>query len=254
MSDASIAGHRQIFARAWHKALRLTRAAIFQEEDALRPVYRDPAGTPAQQIDIPNPGMVGPRFRDTLVIMAANPHGGRATYTSSPRNDALYAALRDMQATRWDSAEAFAAFNAVNTAFAASLQERSADWQATQEILDAARHALDEVVFLYAVPFRTKDDRGNRMPITYVEEAWYEYAYAMLDVIWPAAIVALDATAERIALQFRVKSFGMQMFRYPREKNADAQRQYVLAEIRKWSQKPYLPEDPLETGPLPTIG
>ncbi len=92
------------------------------------------------------------------------------------------------------------------------------------------------------------------MPLTYVENAWYEYGYDLLDAIWPAAIVTLDATAERMALNFRVKSFGMQMFRYPREKNADARRQHVLAEIRKWSRRPYLSDDALETGPLIPIG
>lgn len=228
---------RQGLANLWRDATQITREDIFGPDDELLPLYPGRNGELAQQARIPAVGMVGPNFHGTLAILSVNGAGGKAGHQSIPSSDRMYARIRELQEAE-PGPLTLGAFEALNAAVMGSMPDWGVTQQHTKKILGSAKHKLDEVAYLYVVPFRTKDDAGSKMPSPYLDAGYTKHLVHQLRALRPALIIAIDRPSEKAAHRFRAESPVTEVIYYTRKRDAHDERKKTLAEIARMFKAP----------------
>jgi hypothetical protein len=221
---------RQQLANLWREAAQITRKDIFGPRDALRPVYSLKDNILTDQIDIPAVGMVGPNYGGKLAILSVNGAGGKDNSLSLPSSDRMYAAFRHLRDAT-PGAPALAAFEALNTAVIASIPDWGVAKQHTQKILDAAQKSLDDIAYLYLVPFRTRGDAGSTMDQAYLDAGYSRHLVQQLRAVAPKIIIAIDRPSERASHRYRREAPHTNVIYYTRRRDAHAERTKTLAAL-----------------------
>ena len=107
------------------------------------------------------------------------------------------------------------------------------DWgvakQHTQKILDAAQKSLDDIAYLYLVPFRTRGDAGSTMDQAYLDAGYSRHLVQQLRAVAPKIIIAIDRPSERAAHRYRREAPHTNVIYYTRKRDAHAERAKTLA-------------------------
>jgi hypothetical protein len=137
-------------------------------------------------------GYVGPLYRrGRPLLLAINPGGGRDSYKVRTRADGEFYPI--MEAFHWCGADnALAHFEAMNTAWVRNIRIWNLR-RILEPVLDALGCSVDEVAFLNAVPYRTREDR---LPSAHARrQAWALVTAPLLQLLDPGVIVALGQKA-----------------------------------------------------------
>ncbi len=227
---------RQSLANLWRDAAQITRQDIFGPEDKLLPVYPVSAGDLAYQAQLPAVGMVGPNYSGSLAILSVNGAGGKYGHQSIPSSDRMYGRIGELKTSTYGST-ALTAFEAVNSSVIASMPDwRSIYQRHTSKILQAAKHELAEIAYLYVVPFRTRNDEGYKIPRRYRETAYSSHLVHQLQALEPETIIAIDRASEQAALQFKVEKPDTNIIYYTRQRDAHDEQKRTLMEIARFFQ------------------
>ena len=138
------------------------------------------------------PGYVGRRYGPgEPVLLAINPGGGKDGYKIRTRADDHFYPL--MEAFHWCAAnELLERYEAMNAGWITNMRI----WNLRRIIepaLDALGCTVDQVAFLNAVPYRTREDR---MPSAHSRrQAWARVTEPLLQLLRPGVIVALGQKA-----------------------------------------------------------
>jgi len=138
------------------------------------------------------PGYVGSRYEPGgAVLLAINPGGGKAAYKARTPADERFYPL--MEAFQWCTPDALLArYEAMNAGWVAGMRAWNLR-RIIEPVLDALDCTVDRVVFLNAVPYRTREDR---LPSAYARrQAWGRVTEPLLQVLQPGIIVALGQKA-----------------------------------------------------------
>lgn len=219
--------------RAVRKRAQLTRSEIFGASDSLMPVSE------VQDASTAAPGMIGTRYsKGNLVLLSINPAGGKDDSTSSISDREMYAGYRALgSSSDADLNQAFATFNAY-------VARQMPSWrvykQHTNRILEALDLELDEIAYLYVVPFRTRADDGARIPVNVVDRAYDAGLDHMLALLSPKVLVAIDRHSERCAIRYSEQSDQpSKVWYYTRKRDAHTERAELLDAMRRWTgQRP----------------
>ena len=221
---------RPQLADLWHDAAQITRRHIFGPSDSLRPVYPDENRVLLDQIDVPAVGMVGPSYRSDLAILSVNGAGGKIDHRSLPSSDTMYEAVRRLRDAA-SGASALEAFEVLNQAVMASMPDWGVTRQHIGKILEAADKSLEEISYLYLVPFRTRGDAGSRIPDAFLDAGYRHHLVRQLRCVAPALIIAIDRPSERAALRYREEAPTTEVIYCTRKHDAHAERARTLAAI-----------------------
>lgn len=225
---------RQAFANRWLKSAAITRSDIFGSDDSLRPVYTAQSAL-AEQIDVAAVGMVGKRYSPGGVsLLSVNPAGGSAHSTTNAASDEMYEAFRAMRSAR-TAIEAMACFDRVEPAVAASMPYWRITTQYVNSILGALGKRVEDIAYLYLVPFRTAGDAGSKMPSSYCDASYRLHLEPQLDLLQPALIVCVDRPSEAAARKWVAESGNgtrCEVFYFTRKRDAHAERRALLDELR----------------------
>ncbi|MEZ4563644.1 MAG: hypothetical protein R2853_13005 [Thermomicrobiales bacterium] len=226
---------RQSLANLWRDAAQITRQDIFGSEDKLLPVYPASAHELALQAQLPAVGMVGPDYSGSLVILSVNGAGGKFDHRSHPSSDRMYDRIGALKAST-HGPTALEAFEALNNSIRASMPDWSIYQRHTSKILQAARHELADIAYLYVVPFRTKNDEGYKILRRYREAAYSSHLIHQLQALEPKTIIAIDRSSEQAALQFKADHPDTNLIYYTRQRDAHDEQKRTLTEIAKFFQ------------------
>ena len=222
---------RQELAELWWIAAQITRRDIFGPDDALRPVYLDEHNVLWTQVDVPSAGIVGPRYRGTLAILSVNGAGAKDDSKALPSSDRMYEACQRLRASE-PGASALQAFEALAQAVMASMPDWGVTKHHVQRILDAAQHSLDDIAYLYLVPFRTRGDAGSSMPQAYLDAGYSRHLVRQLPAVAPEVIIAIDRPSQNAALRYqREEAPRTEVIYYTRKRDDHAGRKKTLATI-----------------------
>ncbi|BAE49448.1 hypothetical protein amb0644 [Paramagnetospirillum magneticum AMB-1] len=136
-------------------------------------------------------GYVGGSYRPGgIVLLAVNPGGGGDAYQQTAEDVVFYPLLKAFRDCAPEKAEAL--FGRINDEFASVLPRWNL-WRILKPTLDAAGVGLDEVAYLNAVPYRTRE---NRVPKLHAKEAaWRMVTGPTLDALRPGLLIALGNKA-----------------------------------------------------------
>lgn len=221
---------RQQLADLWRDGAQITRQDIFGPADSLRPVYPADNRVLIEQIDVPAVGMVGPKYRGDFAIRSVNGAGGKFDHRSLPSSDVMYEQFRRLR----DAAPgepALDAFEALNRAYMATMPDWGGQWRHIWRINEAAGRELDEIAYLYLVPFRTIGDSGSRMHRTFFDAGYERHLVPELRALAPKCIVAIDRPSEAAALRYKGEASRTEVIYYTRKHAAHTEREKTLREI-----------------------
>lgn len=225
---------RQAIADLWRQSAQTTRTDIFGAADSLRPVYAVQSALD-QQIDVAAVGMVGQRYAaGGVVLLSVNPAGGSAHSTTNAASDEMYEAFRGMRSAS-SGVEATAFLDRVERAVTASMPYWRITTQYVAAILDALGKGVQDIAYLYLVPFRTAADAGSKMPPAYCKAGYRLHLEPQLDLLQPALIVCVDRPSEAAARKWAAESVSStrcEVFYFTRKRDAHAERRALLDELR----------------------
>lgn len=225
---------RQAIAHLWRESAQITRADIFGAGDSLRPVYTSESAL-SEQIDVAAVGMVGKGYSPGSVsLLSVNPAGGSANASTNTASDEMYEAFRAMRRAR-STMEAAACLDRVEKAVTASMPHWPITTQYVNPILDALGKHVEEIAYLYLVPFRTAGDSGSKMPRAYCDAGYRLHLQPQLDLLQPGFIVCLDRPSEAAARKWAAESGNntrCKVFYFTRKRDAHAERRALLDELR----------------------
>ena len=222
MPDPSTAS----FATAFHRAARVTRAALYGEQEDLQlpPNLHSDARVPFL-------GFCGRRYaRGGPVLLAINPGGGGEAYASRTTQDAELIPLIEAFVASGPS-DLFAAFERMFANYSAQVQTWNL-WRILQPTLTACDVTIDLVCYLNLFPYRTANDvRPSALPL---RAAWLEIITPLLQALHPSLLIALGKKAGSIAERFH--SAPPPLFVVPRtigDTYVSTEAEHVLAAIRE---------------------
>lgn len=228
--EASVADWTAI-ARSARARAATTRSSIFGSADVLMPISETVDAATAA------PGFIGPNYGPGgVLILSINPAGGKDNRVSGPDDKRMYAAFRTLAAA---SDELLVpAFHDLNRLILAQMPGWRVFNQHTSPVLDALDVRLEQVAYVYVVPFRTRDDQGAKIPSDVVDRAYRTGLADQLSVLNPGVIIAIDRHSERVARQFSAsKAKPPEVRYYTRKRDAHAERAAILADLRLWSAR-----------------
>jgi hypothetical protein len=221
---------RRELANIWRESAQITRQGIFGSADPLRPIYPDDNRILNEQIDVPAVGMVGQTYRGDLAILSVNGAGGKFDHRPLPSSDAMYVQLRRLRDA--DPGEtALDAFEAVNRAYVATMPDWGNQWRHIWRICEAAGSRLDEIAYLYLVPFRTRNDDGSKIPRTFLDGGYERHLARQLRAVAPKLVITIDRPSESAALRYRREVPHTEVIYYTRKRDAHPERDETLRTI-----------------------
>jgi len=148
----------EALAAAFHRRARLSRTDLGVDGPALRP------SSAPEHVDIAVPGFVGTEYGPGgLCLVSVNPAGGKDAYSPTPGDKMIYDAAAGFIEAASDEVEA--AFQALGRAFVSAMPAWGSQWRHVSAIIDAANAPLNAITYVYLVPFRTREDKGSRLPV-----------------------------------------------------------------------------------------
>ena len=180
--------YRYKLANHFHALTKISREDIFGEADSSeRPV------TLLEDSAIMFAGYVGKEYQPNrgLLLLAINPGGGGDDYERSTEDEVFYPLLSSFKdAAAGDVEEAF---KAVNNAFVPIVRSWNL-WRILHPTLVATGRTIDEIAYMNAVPYRTRE---NRMPrVRARRESWRCIVEPSMQLLSPAVTITLGKKAE----------------------------------------------------------
>ncbi len=220
---------RRRVAKTWREGTYLSRSEIFGPGDGLRPTYKNV--NLDWQLDVPAVGLVGKHYEPGgLVLISVNPAGGKDEYASSPHSDLVYERYLDLR----ELDDVHLLFEESNNALLASMPNWRFTKRRVSEVLKSAGKGLNEIAFLYVVPFRTKGDGGSNMNPKYIQNGYANHLKAQLNAVSPGHIIALDKPSKEAAAAYKKESCsGVEVIYVTGRRNGHAERQESLEAIRR---------------------
>ena len=187
---------RESLALLVHENTQVSRKQIFgSNESASRP------------ISLPNDaetmfaGYVGAEYAPGgLVLLGINPGGGGDAYTRRTSDDQVFYPFLERLKTAPPDAR-LEAFEDVNRTSVPILQQWNL-WRIVRPTIEAAGRTIQQVAYLNAVPYRTRQDKPPLLAAQ--RRAWEQLTGPFIPALEPAAIVALGMKAGRVLVRFYV--------------------------------------------------
>jgi hypothetical protein len=216
----------QALTLAFQNRARLRRSDLAVDIDRLRP-------TSAQaHVDIAVPGYVGARYKPgNLCLVSVNPAGGKDNYRPTAGDDRIYSAAAELAAA--EGAAAGAAMAKLAQAFVCSMPTWGSQWQHVSAILRAAGAGLEEICYVYLLPYRTRGDSGSALSSAVLARAYQQGFADVLAAIDPKRTIAMDRPSQAACIRWA--DDGDQRARplyYTRKRDAHGERQAFLAALR----------------------
>jgi hypothetical protein len=202
---------------------------IFGVSDVLMPVSETVDAATAA------PGLVGPQYKPGGVLfLSVNPAGGKDDRVSSPDDRRMYAACRALAGA---SDEALGqTFDELNRLILTQMPGWRVFNQHTSPVLGALGVGLEQIAYVYVVPFRTRGDQGAKIPSEAIDRAYVVGLADQLSALDPRVIIAIDRHSEHVAHRFSAsRSMPPEVRYYTRKRDAHAERAAILAELRIWA-------------------
>lgn len=222
---------RTYLAGLWHDCAQVSRTDIFGAEDSLRPTYEND-GVISNQIDTPAVGMVGPNYvQRRVAIVSVNPAGGSSRSTSTDNDRKLYDLFKKV---RDEKAPNPSTFEALNSQFIACVPEWRIAYQYLNSIVAALNISLNEVCYLYLVPFRTVGDKGSTMPAVYTDKGFCIHLSRQLKALHPSLVIAMDRPSQRYLNSWAAGNESLtKVFYFTRKRDAHQERRALLSELNR---------------------
>lgn len=229
--ESPLANTPNSWADLWHDCAQISRAEIFGARDALRPVY-DNNGVISTQIDTPAVGMVGPNYaRRRVAIVSVNPAGGSPRSASTDNDRKLYELFKQI---RDEQSPHPSTFEALNAQFMACVPEWRIAYQYVNNIVDALNLTLDDICYLYVVPFRTAGDKGSAMPEVFTDKGHSLHLSRQLESLRPSLVIAMDRPSQRYLNSWAAgKESLTNVFYFTRKRDAHQERRALLADLKR---------------------
>jgi hypothetical protein len=215
---------REDLAVIWRERARLSRQSVFGSNDVLLPL-QDPVDSATAA-----PGYVGQHYTPGgLVIVSVNPAGGKDGAISSPADKGLYRSLRALRdSTEQPPLQAFETANAL-------WQQQMPGWtvyrQHTAPILRAAGVTIQEVAYVYVIPFRTRGDVAAKIKSGMIERARPSFR-EQISALRPGTLISMDRMAEGACNSWAVDAAEpIVHWYYTRKRDAHKERAETLAAI-----------------------
>lgn len=185
---------RRRIASRFKENTRISRDQIFGHlSDKYRPLNL------RKDAEVMFAGYVGANYRPGgCVVLAINPGGGGDAYAKRTQEDEVFYPL--LYALKLAvSPKTLEAFERVNSAFEPIVQCWNL-WRILGPTIDATSYRLDQIAYLNAVPYRTKEDK---IPPVYArKEAWEMVTGPSLELLQPQKIIALGKKAGDVLERF----------------------------------------------------
>ena len=183
----------RLIAAQLHRNTRVSRADIFGPSDIRYMPIRY-----VEDAALMYPGYVGSKYRkEGTVVFGVNPGGGGDAYDRHPDDEELYCAIRSLVRTKPQHLEK--ELSELNRIFERIVQSWNL-WGIFAPTLDALGVQLNEVCYLNAVPYRTRENK--KPPVPAQSESWRQVIHPTLELLRPAKIVALGKAAGQIVARF----------------------------------------------------
>lgn len=185
--------YRRKLAELVFRNAQVGRAEIFgASDDRLHPISE------VRDTEVMFAGYVGERYRPKgCVLVAINPGGGGDGYRRTPEDSRFYPLLYALKEA--SKTERLAAFKAVNRAFVTIVRGWNV-WLVIYEGLLATGFSIEEVAYLNAVPYRTRQNKTP--PVAAQAAAWEKVTRPLLSALDPKLILALGKPAGEILSRF----------------------------------------------------
>jgi len=219
----------EALAAAFHRRARLSRTDLGVDGPALRP------SSAPEHVDIAVPGFVGTEYGPGgLCLVSVNPAGGKDAYSPTPGDKMIYDAAAGFIEAASDEVEA--AFQALGRAFVSAMPAWGSQWRHVSAIIDAANAPLNAITYVYLVPFRTREDKGSRLPVDVQQKGVRHGFYDVLDAVRPGLLIAMDGPSKRAIEGWAAKrGHNSAVIYYPRKHDDHAGRASALQGIRQAS-------------------
>lgn len=228
------ADFRLRLAAVWRERASVTRRYIFGKLDPLRPIAK------SDDTDTAAPGMVGQAYiPGGVVLLSINPAGGKDDAASTVADREMYSKFRNLRDS--NLADVPSAFEAVNEAWQDEMPKWKIYKQRSADILEALAVSLDQIAYVYVVPFRTRGDDAGKIKPDMVDRG-YEGLERQLRALEPGCIVAMDRKAEDCARRFTGNANSCRVWYYPGKRDDHVGRKEVLREM-VLSRVPFPPTD-----------
>lgn len=188
-----MAALNQTIAARLHRNTRVSRADIFGPSDLQYMPIRY-----VEDAALMYPGYVGPKYcKEGIVVFGVNPGGGGDAYQRHPDDDELYCAIRSFVQAKPPYLEK--ELSRLNRIFERIVQSWNL-WRIFAPTLDALRVQLNEICYLNAVPYRTRENK--KPPVAAQSESWRQVIDPTLELLKPATIIALGKAAGQVVERF----------------------------------------------------
>ena len=183
----------RLIAAQLHRNTQVSRADIFGPSDIRYVPIRY-----VEDAALMYPGYVGSKYcKEGTVVFGVNPGGGGDTYHRHPDDEELYCAIRSFVQTKPQHLEKD--LSGLNRIFERIVQNWNL-WRVFAPTLDALGVQLNEVCYLNAVPYRTRENKTP--PVAAQSESWRQVIDPTLELLKPAQIIALGKAAGQIVERF----------------------------------------------------
>lgn len=212
-------------AGVWQERASVTRRNIFGNLDPLCPIAESyDANTVA-------PGMVGPAYiPGGVVLLSINPAGGKDNAAPSEADREMYLKFRNLRDSNLDDVPS--AFEAVNEVWKKQMPNWTIYRQHIAKILAALAVSLDQIAYVYVVPFRIRGDDAGKIKPDIVDRGYVKGLERQLQALAPGCIVALDRKAEHCAHRFADSArIPARVWYYTRKRDAHGDREKLLREM-----------------------
>lgn len=177
------------------------------------------------------PGFVGENYRPPdMCLVSVNPAGGKDAYQSSRGDDQIYCAADAL--AKADDVQMEGALTAAAAAFVDAMPSWGSQWRHVKDILNAINRSLDEIAYVYLVPFRTRGDSGYTIAAPVLNASFASGFVELMTAVAPCLVIAMDRPSEAAARKW-TQTGGGDVVYYPRKLDDHAGRATVLDRLRR---------------------
>lgn len=165
-----------------------------------------------------------------VCLLSVNPAGGKDDYQATENDCLIYEAAAVLAAADEQTAEA--ALSNLSSAFIGAMPRWGSQWRHVKAILTALDLPVSAIAYLYLIPFRTRGDKGSRLPLSVIERGAALGMENLLDALAPGLVVAMDEPSSRIAARWSNQDAKKRLFLYyTRKLDAHADRAATLKRL-----------------------
>ena len=127
-------------------------------------------------------------------MLSVNPAGGRDNLEPNPASDRMYESLLAFRDSKPNGLRS--AFERSHDAFSRSFPNWTITRRHYKKILEELGSEIDELAFLYVVPFRTRGDKGSAMKEEFLANGYEKHLRRQMVLLAPGTVVAMDRPSE----------------------------------------------------------